>query len=389
MSRDVLILNSYAGSLTIAASQEGANIRGSYEDAGYGLAIQRANFPHLKFLDKYHQWPVDDLSETYVLAHPPCAAFSVQNNSPKKMGTDAKKFECTIQCLDYALRQKCAALAIESVPPALEGAREVHDQWAGYGYHVFRILQNCITYGVPQWRPRFWVIFVRKDLLDYFTISHKPQLKSIGEVMSEGEPGDYDWHVGQKFNRMVDKFDKLGWTQEFIDDLLNPTEDAYQGVIARVLQKKLELDEDIHDTAARYLVGGNPNRDFESGFISCWSRVWRADRYVSTILLDSHFVVAGRPLSIAEYCAAMGFPRDYKWPAPHNKRFREYLSRGVCPPVARWVLQMIKGNLEEWPDSLEPTHTVYPGETLDLNIKKSEFDLYRQPGVKTSEGVYR
>ena len=91
---DVLIINSYACSITQACVDEGVEIRGSYEDSGYGIDIQKRNFPSLRYIPKL-PWPADDLSNTVVMAHPPCAAFSAQNTSKAARGTDAKKFDCT------------------------------------------------------------------------------------------------------------------------------------------------------------------------------------------------------------------------------------------------------------------------------------------------------
>jgi hypothetical protein len=91
----VLIINSYAGSLTLAA--QGREVLGSYEDEGYGLEVQRANFPGLTYKSRRSEWPAQDLSGVVVLAHPPCAAFSGQNTSANARGTDAKKFQCTVK----------------------------------------------------------------------------------------------------------------------------------------------------------------------------------------------------------------------------------------------------------------------------------------------------
>jgi len=122
---NVLIVNSYAGSLTVGASAVGLPIIGSYEDAGFGLAVQRANFPDLDYRWTSDQWPAQSLHNTVVLAHPPCAAFSSQTPARRK-GTGSDAFACTKQVLEYAMRGKATAIAAESVQPALEGARAIH-----------------------------------------------------------------------------------------------------------------------------------------------------------------------------------------------------------------------------------------------------------------------
>ena len=122
---DVVVINSYAGSPTIAATQGGYNILASLEDGGYGLDAQRANFPNLTYVDNL-PWPEADLTGMMVIAHPPCAAFSAQNNSANK-GVDSTHFACTRRVIDYACLHNAAAVMIESVPGALEGARAFYD----------------------------------------------------------------------------------------------------------------------------------------------------------------------------------------------------------------------------------------------------------------------
>jgi hypothetical protein len=74
----------------------------------------------------------------------------------------------------------------------------------------------------------------------------------------------------------------------------------------------------------------------------------------SVILTDSIWYARGRQLFLEEYCAIMGFPTDYKWPKPHMARM--FLSKGVCPPVATWVLNtLVFGRAEEVND-LRPRH---------------------------------
>src|SRR5439155_6327803 len=147
---------------TIGTTAAGLPIRGSYEDAGFGLSLQMVNFPDLEFRATVDDWPDhQDLRRTIVLAHPPCSAFSRQ--TPKgRTGIQSDAFACTKRVLSYAMRRGAVAIAIESVQPALEGAKAVHDGYARrHGYHLYRVLQNAISFGVPQWRPRFWAVFVR------------------------------------------------------------------------------------------------------------------------------------------------------------------------------------------------------------------------------------
>src|SRR6267142_1576382 len=113
LSPPVLVINGYAGSLTVAASQLGLEILGSYEDSGHGLEIQRHNFPNLNYVEKY-PWPNLNLEGSLVIAHPPCAGFCAQNvNAPSRAttrGLDGTYFSQTKSVLEYSLAAKAIAV---------------------------------------------------------------------------------------------------------------------------------------------------------------------------------------------------------------------------------------------------------------------------------------
>lgn len=346
MTPDVLIINSYAGSLVLAATQLGLKVRGSYEDAGFGLRTQRLNFPGLRYVEKL-PWPDDDLSGTIVIAHPPCAAFSHQNNSNdmSRRGAGTEAFACTKRVMEYALSHGCQALAIESVCGALEGGRQAHDEAASkYGYQVFRILQNAVTFGVPQWRPRFWVVFSNGHL----ALTYQPQVVRLSAaLLPTGTPIP---EPSMFWKRAAAK----GWPRErVLAELLNG--DVF-GRTLEVAVEKLRVDE----------AGAVAALDLR-GFRCAHPRVLNPEEVATTLMQDSWWVVLGRVMYQEEYCQVMGFPADYKFHQGDAKQFRMYLSKGVCPPVAKWLLANLTGLAKG-----EVTHTILPGYTLDLRPKRGE-----------------
>jgi site-specific DNA-cytosine methylase len=358
---NVLIINSFAGSLTIAARQAGHDILGSYEDEGYGLPIQKENFPEVNYRETLSSWPTQDLSETIVLGHPHCAAFSQQNNSANAKGLDAKKFKCTLNVLEYAFKNKALALAIESVPRTLEGARMVHDNYADqYGYDVFRILQNSITFGLPQWRPRFWIIFVKKGVISELVLNYTPVKKPI-KMFLDHPPTEVDHKMDEELRKQ-----KQILTDSFGADKMAYIMDGFGGGggLPALIKKNCDVEGDAGEIAKKYCVGGN--------FMSHCLRILDRDGFATTLLFDSWWAVDSRNLSRREYKKVMGFPADYKFPDKYAPKFREYLSRGVCPPVAEWVLNNLSDNILRKTTS-GPVHRLGIGRTLDLNIIKGEF----------------
>ena len=364
----VLIVNSYAGSLTIAAHQEGHKVIGSYEDGGYGLKIQRHNYPNLDYRPTVADWPkTQDLSGTLVIAHPPCAAFSQQVSSAGAhcRGCDAKKFGQTKQVLEYALANRAAALAVESVPGALEGARTVHDEVASrHGYTVHRVMQNAASW-VPQDRPRVWFVFlpVGVTLLMPPLPTGRPVLSDILLPDSDVQRGTwpvYPWVL----KAMVKQAALLKpFHSRVRARLLDGSEGV--GMLASVIRRHLlakgvearELG-DVRDVGKLYCEKG--------AFMSNTLRLLKPDGLASTLVCTTWWSVNGRPLTALEYQRVMGFPDTYDMiTAGSLGAHPGFLSRGVCPPVARWVLQGLQATVTRQRGT-KGWHRCPAGETLDL-----------------------
>lgn len=373
---DVLSINTYGGSLLVGAKMTGLPIRGSYEDVGYGSAIPKLNFPELNFIDQRKDWPQQNLSNTVVIAHPPCAAFSNMNNSPDKKGVNTDAFACTVSVMEYAMRNSCAGLAIESVIGAYEGGRAVHEKYARkYGYEVYRLLENAITYGIPQWRKRFWCLFVPKGSIRHFVISHRPKFLSVGELMM-------DTDIGPEVDKLSDQwrsnFEKL--REKFSDHEIIDLFSGRSGFgLLPVISAKQNGDR--YKTMTRSTLANRYHWD-SGGFQCFWAKVLDPERYAPTLLGSSWWICGGRNLHENEYKAIMGFPRGYKYPEDRYRRdMRLYLSKGVCPPIAAHVIDILSSNLNG-----EQPSGPYSGRLL----KGGRFHLEVKPGsLKSSTADFR
>jgi site-specific DNA-cytosine methylase len=371
----VLIINSYAGSLVIAAQATDHPVVASLEDAGYGLEVQRANFPALTYHADRASWPALDLRGHLVIAHPPCAAFSRQQtvNDKSKTGVDAAKFQETKGVLEYALSQGCDALAVESVCGAYAGAAQIHEAAAKrHGYHLYRVLQNAVTFGVPQWRERFWALFVRQGQLanDELLIDHTPLPRTFGELL-EDQPSETDAKLEAMLAEQRQKLQAGGlggkrattiWGGKYgFKRFPKPLHEARAAAGLPVLDRKRVI--------ATYWWSGRLE--------SAWVKLIDPAGTAPVLMADSWFVAHGRNLSLVEYKRVMGYPDDYVFPNP--RKVREYLSRGVCPPVAAWVLQTLERNLHARQTFYngrgahalkDPTFPIKPLTTADLRPKR-------------------
>lgn len=389
---DVLVINTYGGSLLLGAKSARVPIRGSYEDCGFGTEIQKHNFPSLDYIDHVTKWPRQNLAQTVVIAHPPCSAFSRQNHSAPAMGVDSPAFRCTVKVMRYGMENRAPAILIESVTGALEGARELHDALAKeYGYDVFRVVENAVTFGLPQWRPRVWFVFTRRGATNVkgrFTFTHVPRFQFVRDVLDVNDPGPVDDSLGRDFDRLRANLKKnAGYSPSKIDKLL--TGGLGYGFVPWVVAeekgrlacgskspkwpKLREICQWSHDLCP---------------FESPWYRILSPDSCANVLMGNSHWISEGRQLGLNEYKAVMGFPREYVFPDKFFRHTRMYLSKGVCPPIATWVLQQTIANLtdqvkwnERWSIELES------GETADYRIQKKEYEFAGKQRVSDFDSV--
>lgn len=326
----VLIINSYAGSLTIAASRLGLDIVGSYEDSGYGLKTQRLNFPNLKYIET-EPWPKQDLSDTLVIAHPPCSAFSQLNcNMVHTQGVDSEAFACTKRVMEYAMQNKCKALMIESVPRALEGAAPVHEHYAKkYGYSIFRIMQNAASFGVPQWRQRFWCVFLPGRGRNLW-LHLSPTCQVVGQAVDKYLDKAMNPWVEKEFNKQVKGLREGGLTAAQLERLFD---DGYGRLIDVLARWHGVRNDDKLKLIPRYNL-----RKFHNGQLT----LLKENDFAPVLTGNSVYVLNGRLLPAAAYNVIMGFPPDYKFHTGGHQR--TYLSKGVCPPVAEWLLEQVMKN---------------------------------------------
>lgn len=356
MKKKVLVINTYGGSLLLAAKMAKMEVVASLEDVGFGSDIQALNFPKIPRYEKLADWP-DRFpgaawKDLIVIAHPPCSAFSNQNHTGvNRRGVGADAFACHKNVINYTLAAGCCALAIESVPGAYSAA-EVYEQLADqYGYKTTYVMLNAVSFGVPQWRPRLWILFHHAHP---FHVQLQPKYKLLRDVLDPdgtqihlaGGPGAVK-AVWERVRPLV----KKNW----------PT-----GNILAVLQKVYGYPRDesnYESIRERFNI---------RGFTTSHVVFVNPNDFAGVILYDKTFAIGKRLLNLEEYCAIMGFPSDYKW-GKREKQFRMYLSKGVCPSIGAWILKMLERNCSNGGWAGKYTHaTEEDAEVLDLQPKRAD-----------------
>jgi site-specific DNA-cytosine methylase len=352
---NALVINTYGGSLLLGAKAAKANVIATMEDTGFGSDLQAINFPKVSRYEKRADWPekfATPWRDIDAVAHPPCSAFSVQNSkSAATRGINTGAFACHRAVMDYALGHGVRTLVIESVLGAYEAASEAYEQVAGqYSYRTNYVMLNSAAFGVPQWRPRLWVVFHKCKT---FKVAYKPQWAVVNDILDASGtptpfPNGFATNVFAAFSKHI-------------------TRDWYGNVYK---QARLRLDDNsassIEDFCAQYKIG----RPFESNAPFLLDGAGFAPTLVLTSSWLDYTGRKPRLLTIEEYCAIMGFPRDYKW-GKQIKKFRLYLSKGVCPPVAAWIMKQVDKNASGWTGTFTHEESDFGG-VIDLRIKKQE-----------------
>lgn len=396
----VLTINTYGGSLLLGARALGSEIVGSYEDCDYlkCTQIQSANFPDVDVRAYREDWPNTDLSEVVVLAHPPCSAFSVQNTSPTARGVNSSAFKCTRVVLDYAMGQNALAIAVESVMGALGGAWAVHQQYADdNGYHLYRVLQNGCQFSA-QWRERFWAVFVRKGAATpQMTWTLKPTRLVVKDVVTGYEDGPPPGNLNVLFERLKERFRNAGCDDEDMRYFFEPPPHHPTCGIHRVFQRRMFPLEDRPEgiSAGEYIghVMSEHIGTFSSGVL-CYVH---PDGLSPTILGGTWLYMNGRSLSEKAYKRLMGFPASYEFPANRRKSMRTYLSKGVIPQVAQWILGQVTRHLGEKHSPGCTCHgcgdlpgyvvTIAPDHIADFRIRKHHRESVELPPIRHEENV--
>ena len=347
-----LIINTYGGSLLLGAALAKAEVVATMEDSGFGSDLQALNFPKIPRYEKRVDWPAKfsmPWKSIDVIAHPPCAAFSQQNTVKDRRGTDTDAFHCHQDVMDYALGHHCRSLAIESVIGAYKGGHAIYEASAErHGYRVNYLMVNSASLGVPQWRERVWAIFHQVPKRQPFRVELKPSYVTLGKILN---PNGAAFEFGGCPRRVWDRIRSSVTTK------------WPSGAICAVLEKVYDIPHESNFKGARDKFG-------ITGFTTSHVQFVGPDDFASVVLYDQLLAYGKRILTVEEYCSIMGFPRNYKW-GKRQKQFRLYLSKGVCPPVAAWILKTVDQNASGWTGPFTHEEADFGG-VIDLRPKKAE-----------------
>ena len=321
----------FAGLFTVGVRKAGFAVLAHLEHGNYGAKTCALNFPDLSVRVGRNTWNERDFrgKVDLMFCNPPCAAWSVlRRGGSWRQQSDRLQYIRDIVNAGIVVRPK--AWCWESVVPAWKQGRsfviEQAKRWLDAGWHTTVLLQDNQYLGVPQRRPRMFLIAHRHPLVwPRFTKPRTVQdvLTQCGASRDRGVPTPRVlspleralWRESAKFRgRLRQAYESMSPTD--IERLLVKG-GSRPGVTGRPLNAQRRL---ILDKPAPVMLGGSDKR------------------YHPT---EPRFVTWD------ECLAFVGLPRTWKTACGDNYAAATYeLSRAVMPGVGEWIGRAVRDGFD-------------------------------------------
>lgn len=140
-----------------------------FEEGPYGTETAQHNIPELRghvYTDP-GSWPVEDYRPDFVYGNPPCAPWSAGSHGRAVPWRLDPRTGCAQRLYALVDRMRPKVWAWESVRPAFTKGREMVDGFVSNmpkGYTATALLVEGTRHGVPQRRPRFFLVLSQYDV---------------------------------------------------------------------------------------------------------------------------------------------------------------------------------------------------------------------------------
>lgn len=307
----------FAGGFTIGVKAVGFDVSHHFEDdPPYGATIVKKNLPDIEIHAGFDNWPrltgVD-----FVYGNPPCAAWSQAGSANKagKSWRDSSLVDCTRRHFSLLDLMRPRVWAWESVQRAWTLGRELVDELASkaakIGYSTTIWLHDAVNLGVPQKRPRFFMVChdVELDFKDRYDPPITVEMALRG--VDRGEP--------------LEKF--LNSMSRDVIEQMNTGENLRSAWERWRGNRPVNLN-------SRGQVKGRPSFSYIRPRPDAPSQVVRQEMIHPT---------ENRGMSENEIKTLCGFPKSYSFDGRKDAPY--LIGRGVCPPVAKHLAQIVSDGI--------------------------------------------
>lgn len=295
------------------------------ERGEYATKTWRRNRPGVPaYVDKTAQWPqVEKLGPVDVVyGNPPCASWSQASGGTVRQG-DSLSLDWTRDVLKVADRVEAKVTLVESVRGAYSKGADHYRAFARErGLSLSWFFTNTVDHGLPQNRPRVFLVFVR------------------GGVFVP------EWSPPETYARVLDVIagaPRLGWPEVKVK--CASRRGVMQADVRRciphiapgstLIHTPIETLREVAPTVANYIENG-------PGWFGGLYPVRCATNDKPTPVVFGHYAklihpLEDRMLTFAELQRLQGYPDEFEFCEPSIGTNMTWLGKTVCPPVAEWL----------------------------------------------------
>lgn len=315
----------FAGGFTLGV-REHFDVLAHFEEGPYGTETAAHNFPELRgniHLDP-KTWPVERYHRRvdFVYGNPPCAPWSVCSAGRKIPWRLDPRTGCAQRLFGLVDALEPKVWAWESVRPAFTKGRELVDDMVekaiARGYDATALMVEGTRHGVPQRRPRFFLVLSKVQL------PWEP-------TRVRGLPT-----VGKTFARPFRTFTCTKEGSKFFLALVRKTKHGVR--VARVFNE-------LYPERVRE---GERKGEWVRGRPSFQNIRLDPEKPSCTLTGGAKQIhpVEHRFISIEESAALCGYPRSFKFLGSIGKQYQQ-VAQAVMPPVGEYVARMVRAGLDQ------------------------------------------
>lgn len=316
----------FAGGFTVGVRKH-FKVLAHFEEGPYGTETAAHNISELRgniFMDPA-SWPVSDYAGRvdFVYGNPPCAPWSVCSAGRKIPWRLDPRVGCTQRLYGLLKGIGPKVWAFESVRPTFTKGRELIDAMAteamNLGYHATALMVEGTRHGVPQRRPRFFLV-LSKYHIDWTPTGVK-KLPTVEDAFK------------RPFKTETKSIENLN--NKFFMNLVKKTKPG---------QRCAALFNELY-----------PERVEEGRRTGEWVRQrpsfqnirLRADQPSCTLTGGAKQIhpTLDRMITIEESAALCGYPRSFKFLGTIGKQYQQ-VAQAVMPPVGEYLARHVRAGLD-------------------------------------------
>lgn len=296
-----------------------------FEEGMYGVETAQHNLPELrgKVYTDPKTWPISEYAGAvdFLFANPPCAPWSVCSAGRKIPWRLDPRTGCAQRVFDLLGKIQPSVWAWESVRPAFSKGREMVDEMVKQahrmGYHATALMVEGTRHGVPQKRPRFFLVLSKYELP--WSPTRVRGVPTVGDAFAKKFASHTITKEGSKFFMRLVKKTKPGQRTAALFNQLYPErvaegERTGEWVRGRPSFQNIRLEA---DKPSCVLTGGakqiHPTED--------------------------------RFITVEESGALCGYPRGFRFLGSVGKQYQQ-VAQAVMPPVGEYIARMARAGID-------------------------------------------